>query len=354
MSRCGIVIGCLIAFFLVGCKSTGDTIAKSAKKQYDKTQPLERLAFGSCNKHDSEQPLWGAIIEKDPDVWLWLGDIIYGDTESRSRLQKYYSLQKKRPGYQQLLNTGCSVIGIWDDHDYGVNDGDKSYPIKEASRDLLFDFLDVPEDDESRKREGAYSSHTYGIGENKVKVILLDGRYFRDALVADKKTKQRYQKNAGGKLLGEEQWEWLENELRNSDAAVHLMGCGIQVIPEEHYFEKWANFPSERERLFDLLLEAKVKAPILLSGDRHIGEFSKIERDGFSEPIYEMTSSGLTHYYSGMKSPEVNKYREGKLVADYNYGLIEFEWEKETVGVHMQLLGLDNILHEEVQLQFDR
>ncbi len=100
----------------------------------------------------------------------------------------------------------CPIIGTWDDHDYGINDGGKDFPKKKESKELMLSFLDVPAGDPMRKHEGVYSSHTYGSGKQKVKVILLDTRYFRDPLKESTAPNTRYTPSDTGDFLGEEQW----------------------------------------------------------------------------------------------------------------------------------------------------
>ena len=75
------------------------------------------------------------------------------------------------------------MIGVYDDHDYGVNDGCKNYPKRKESKKCLMDFLDVPKNSPLRKQEGAYQSYTFGKGAQTIKVIVMDTRYFRDPVM---------------------------------------------------------------------------------------------------------------------------------------------------------------------------
>ena len=191
----------------------------------------------------------------------------------------------------------------------------------------MFDFLDVPEGAPERKREGAYSSHVFGSAEQQVKVILLDARYFRDTL---ERVDRVYRPNLQGEVLGEAQWKWLQKELKESQAKINLIISGIQFLPTEHAYEKWANFPKERERLLDVIAASGAQTPVLLSGDRHIAEIMKLTDSRFPEGIYEITSSGLTHTWSEI-SEEPNAYRVGDLIAKLNYGLASIDWEKKEI-----------------------
>lgn len=318
-------------FFLVF--SCGPAKVYQSSSQ-EKEAALETIAFGSCNHEYDEQPLWDPIVSHQPDLWIWLGDNIYGDTDSMPLMKAKYDQQNSIIAYQKL-KAEAPIIGIWDDHDYGKNDAGKNYPYRKESRDLMYDFLDIPQDSPLRQKEGAYGAYEYGPDEQKVKVILLDARYFRDSLAKQDKA---YLPNETGTMLGEEQWNWLEDELKNNTAKITVIGSGVQVLSKEHAFEKWDNFPQERAKLLKLLETYQVNGAILLSGDRHIAEISKIEIPGISHPVYDVTSSGLTHTWKSYQF-EPNSYRVGDLIAKLNFGLIHLDWQKEGVKVDLEIRG---------------
>ncbi|WP_158705056.1 alkaline phosphatase D family protein [Salinibacter altiplanensis] len=304
-----------------------------------KTQtPITRIAFGSCNDQARPQSLWEPIQAVEPDLWVWMGDNIYGDTADMAALDSMYARQRRQPGYRALRES-TRVIGTWDDHDYGANDAGRSYPKRNRSQAHFLDFMGVPKDHPRRKREGVYSAHTYGPPGKRVKVILLDTRYHRAPLTRDPPSEQRYFPNEGGDVLGDEQWAWLEEELRGSTAQVHLIGTSIQAVSDQHPWEKWANFPRARERLFRVLDRADVPGVVLLSGDRHHAELSRHDK-ALDYPLYEFTSSGLTHHASPGDEP--NPHRVGPLVAALNYGLVTIDWEAEPVSLRFEVRGIGN------------
>lgn len=317
-------------------------------QQIDFSQPMTSIALGSCNRENLPQDMWPVIASHDPQLWIWLGDNIYGDSEDMQVLLEKYKIQKNGEEYA-AFREDIPIIGIWDDHDYGVNDGDKNFAPKDESKALMMDFLDVPPNAEVRKRPGAYQSYTFGPQGKRVKILLLDGRYFRDELKADTSGLARYLPNEKGDVLGEAQWAWLEKELSDSDAQIHLIACGIQFIPEEQIYEKWANFPAARQRFFALLEKTQPAHAVLLSGDRHIAELSKISLDRLDYPLYELTASGMTHTWSEI-GEEPNQYRVGELIAALNFGLLYIDWSGAEPLMTVEIRGKEDqvLLKEEL------
>ncbi|UPL47995.1 alkaline phosphatase D family protein [Hymenobacter sublimis] len=308
-----------------------------------------RIAFGSCNRHDLPQPLWDDIARDKPNVWIWLGDNIYGDSDDPAVLKAKYEAEFNNPGYRSLREQGTAIIGTWDDHDYGRNDGDKNYPFKAQNQQLALDFLQEPAGSPRRQQEGMYAAYEYQAGKKKVKVILLDDRYFQDPLTRD--AQQVYHPNPTGDVLGEAQWQWLRQQLQHSDADAHIIASGIQFLPQEHRFEKWANFPAARRRFLELLASTQAKGVVLISGDRHIGEVSKVPVPGVPYPVYEVTSSGLTHPATHNTS-EPNQYRVSPLVNDKHYALFQFQPKGRKLLLTTSLRGDDGkvFYSEKIQL----
>ena len=300
------------------------------------------LAFGSCNDQYSPNPLFNQMIENELDAFIWLGDIVYADSENPDSIRMAYELLKESGEYQELMNQDFPILGTWDDHDYGKNDAGKEWPIKEQSKSLFLNFLDVNEEDPRWSREGVYSSHSFG-EHNEVKLILLDTRWFRDELVKDTLTDRQYTQNPAGDVLGEAQWTWLKKELQDENAKLYIIGSSIQLLADDHGWEKWGNFPGARDRFMKNLLQANSKNVVVISGDRHFAEISKTTWDG--RQIYDVTSSGLNHPF--IADADDNRLRIGEVVSEMNYGLLQISWDGETPIVQAQIktegnqIGLD-------------
>lgn len=278
-------------------------------------QEIDRFAFGSCSFQFAKQKIWKSVVAKDPQLWIWLGDIIYADIGGVGKsLSEKYAQANANPNYQLLKNT-CPVIGTWDDHDYGGNNLLGDYPNKAESKEVFLQFLGASEDDPRRERTGVYTSYTYGRGDRKLKVILLDTRY----------NCQHHAQESD--MLGEDQWEWLEKELKDSDAKVNIIGSSIQFVADVPMFENWDKSPRSQQRMLNLIAKTGVKGVVFISGDVHFAETSKRKFDQVSYPIYDLTSSGLTHG-NNVQGVNKNPYRiPGSRYGRHNFGFVELDWE---------------------------
>jgi alkaline phosphatase D len=282
------------------------------------------LAFGSCSRPNLAQPLWSDVRNLAPDAWAWLGDIVYADTENVERTRALYRAQAARSDYAAVV-AQMQVVGIWDDHDLGKNDIGAEYPKLPESQAALLDFLGEPPDSPRRGRLGTYASYDFGEGAKSVKLVLLDARYHRDL------------PSARGDTLGEAQWTWLERELSTSTARVNIVASGYQVLPIDHSNEKWGNFPAARARLLDLVARTRVQGLVLLCGDRHFAELSRLESHDLHYPLHERTSSGLTHAYDSADEP--NRFRIGSLYPHRNFGAVRIDWDTGVLALEAREKG---------------
>jgi alkaline phosphatase D len=304
---------------------------------------VHKIAFGSCHKnrgihhpfvlnnHNIEKDfssdhsnIWNSILQQNPNVFIWAGDIIYTNRKSLAstlELKEQYDelLTNATIGYQSLLllqqqHHNVSIIGTWDDHDYGGNDYGNEMPQRKERQDLLLDFLNVLWTSPRRRRKGVYSSVTYGTPPRMVKVIVLDTRSGRDRhcipsvgaaplpggigsliacitrfITAGLKLQYYIPKCRHAKVLDEDQWKWFEEELQTSAAQMNIVVSSIQVLTSNPFTESFGQFPSERERLLKIINQSD-KNVIMLSGDVHHGEIS-----GAQHQFIEVTSSGMTH-----------------------------------------------------------
>lgn len=302
--------------------------------------PLRRIAFGSCAHQSKPQPIWESLAALKPDVFLFLGDNIYADTTNMELMKKKYEQLGANPGYRLLKQTS-KILATWDDHDYGKNDAGYEFGPKKESQKLFLDFFDVPENSPRREQEGIYSVEIFGPPGQRVQIIMLDTRTFRTPL---KKKEPKALPGEGpyipdesstGTILGEAQWKWLEDQLKQP-ADIRIVGSSIQVIAQDHGWEKWMNHPKEREKLFQLIESTQAKGIIFLSGDRHLAELSMMPK-AVSYPIYDVTSSGLTEANKRFRSFEPNQHRVATMNWGNNFGFITIDWYASDPVIRLQI-----------------
>jgi len=304
------------------------------------TPRLTKVAFGSCGHEDNELPIFNHVVEHKPDLFVFLGDNIYGDTKEMDTLKAKYQRLASKSSFQNL-KSNIPIIATWDDHDYGWNDIGKDYPFKKESKEIFMDFWEEPENSTRRDHEGIYHSYIYPYGDKKVQVILLDNRTFRDDLkpyTDEFDDDRRYFYNLDyaphtsrrPDFLGKAQWKWLEKELQKP-ADVRLIGSGSQFGIEYNGYEAWANFPHEQKRMLKLIKKTQANGVIFITGDVHYAEISKLETDFY--PIYDVTASGLSSTWH-FATPNANRI-EGPIM-DNHFGMITIDWGTEVPQIMME------------------
>lgn len=305
-----------------------------------------KIAFGSCLDQEHPQPIWNSVYKEDIDSFVFLGDNVYGDIPSGklNKMREAYKLQAKMiPSWLFKKN----VEMIWDDHDFGENDGGSSYPLKQEAQKLYLDFWEIPIDDIRHQRDGIYANKIIYIDNFIINLILLDTRYFRSGLKKTKGIKPVYLKNEelNATILGDKQWSWLMKVMKiKSD--ITIVATSIQLLPTEHRFEKWSNFPSDHFKL-KKLLKSQSQPVIVISGDRHQGAIYN------DENIYEITSSSLNKTISSIlrRPNEVDRYMLGKMFSGENYGLITINTDEKIIDLEIKDINGKRVLHKKLGLK---
>jgi alkaline phosphatase D len=293
--------------------------------QYRTQPPTYTLAMGSClyvNDSCSRpgEPYGGGyhilrtIDSLRPDLMLWLGDNTYFrecDWTSPLGLLRRHSHTRALPELQPLLGH-THHLAIWDDHDYGPNDADRSYILKDAAQEAFKLF---------------WANPTYGLpGQGGITTMfqwgnedyfLLDNRYFRSVNARTTGTRT---------MLGDAQIEWLIDALKRSDADFKFVVMGGQFLNDARVYENYSNlFPEERQRIINAIIAERISGVVFLDGDRHHTELSVFKPEGFY-PIHDLTVSPLTAKAATMAGTEPNTLRvAGTLVTERNFATLRIE-----------------------------
>jgi alkaline phosphatase D len=293
--------------------------------QWRTDPPAFTVATGSCtyinetiydrpgDPYGGEYKIFRSINDKSPDAMIWLGDNTYlreVDWFTMTGIQHRYTHSRSIEALQPLL-AKTHHYAIWDDHDFGPNDSDRSFIHKDKTLQTFEDFWGNPSFG-LPGQEGITSFFQY----HDVDFFLLDNRYFRSP---------NHRRTGEPTILGEVQLEWLIDALAASRAPFKMVCIGGQVLNTEAAYENYANHHwKEREYLLQQIEAEGIKNVIFLTGDRHHTELSQYT-NASGNTIYDLTTSPLTSGFGGPRDEEVNAHRvEGTLVRQRNFGLLEF------------------------------
>lgn len=316
------------------------------------SRTLTRIGFGSCANEGKSQPIWDAIDAHRCDLFVFLGDNIYGDSRDMSVIRAKYAQFAAQPGFARLRAT-TPIVAVWDDHDFGENDAGGDYPMKDQTRQMFLDFWGEPAGSPRRDRDGVYASYVFGPPGRRVQVILPDLRFNRTPLVkldlggADYETWGRARLAAGlpmpgpyarnpdhqATMLGERQWQWLEKQFE-VPAEVRLFGSSLQVLADFTGWEAWINYARDHERLIDLIRRKNANGVVFLSGDIHYAELSKQDVN-VPYTLWDLTSSGLTEEWP---VPTPNSNRVGEVFPKANFGTIDIDWQGEATKLKLGIV----------------
>lgn len=299
---------------------------------------LQSLAWSCCSDPAKPQPLWKNIGLEKPDLYIHLGQRFPLAQSLGLSVSSIFKLQSLVPEFV-IFKSQVPVVGVWDQNDFGnmspAQNG-KNNPDKESSRLSYLESYPLDSAMIDPKQRGIYHSFHLGDSAHKVIIIMLDTHYFRDSLEEVSRPtfpKGPYvaSKNSGKTLLGQEQWTWLE-QLMKEPAALRLLISPTPFITENQGQETWALFPHARKNVLDLLARLKIKNLIILSGNRLHGEFQKLSQKNFE--VYDFTAGGLNRTLPGVDIPE--NTRLGPWIEEPNYGLLKINWDARTLTAEIK------------------
>ena len=320
----------LFIFLLIACE-------QNQPVETVKDPNIYSIGFGSCLTQERSMPIFNTIKSENYDLFLMIGDNVYGDSEREDLKELREAYDKQRQNFDSF-NFNFPFEAIWDDHDYGLNDAGKEYAYKENAEQLFLDFWNVPQDDVRRSRPGLYFEWLENIEGSSVQMLFLDTRFFRDGLLPTDERgasgKERYlpQTDTSTSMLGDFQWSWLEQKMA-TEVDHRIIVSSIQFLAMGHGWEAWKTMPHERQRLIDLIDQSSSDSVLFISGDRHRGGLYQLT-SASGKNIVEMTSSSLNLSFTN--DEEAGPLRVGPTFVQENYGEILLDKQSNKLTVNLK------------------
>jgi alkaline phosphatase D len=245
------------------------------------------FAMGSCAELSDpvREEIFTSILAKKPDFFFWLGDNTYYKSSEWNDSTLMVNAWERRHASPPLARMMAELPqrAIWDDHDYGPNDGDSTYALRSVSAKIFSTvWKDTP------FNYALYRDLRWVERKGDVVWIGLDDRTHRGPV--------------GTQVLGRNQLDWLSSVLEeHNDARVVFVAVGSQVLNLAPSFENLIRYPEERTNLLDRCSAAKPRV-VFLTGDRHHGEIEELTHRGVR--FIEICSSPLTSKVFPPRSPE--------------------------------------------------
>ncbi len=301
------MVALIAAFVLIA--SSAATRAQSPLPVPEKAPGDLRVSIIGCLREQKPMPALARYIEHKPDLILWIGDNVYPDAKTDPAIiQRSYDTLAANADFQKLRTIAPAMI-TWDDHDYGDNNEDKNYILKDQSRAMFLKFWglekEIPAD-----RPGIYTARLMKTEGGTLQVIMLDNRWNRD------------EPGPAADMLGETQWALLAKQL-DQPADLRLIISGSQILlPKEAGSETWDEYPKSRARLFDLIRTKQLDRVLFNTGDQHYGEVCR-DRGLLGYDAVELQFAGVNQ----TEKPEFNPTRVSPCaMALHSDAFIDIQW----------------------------
>lgn len=276
---------------------------------------------------DLQAEMWDQAFLASPDLMLFIGDNVYADSGPKGPLQVNPEVLTKRYIETRLLLKSfrqarlIPTFSIWDDHDFGQNNGGKAFRWKDESSLLFRQFFPQRGVDHFYVNGPGLSSR---LVFKNFDVTLFDNRSFR----TDKTH------------FGKEQEDWFFQNL--NPKKLNLLVSGDQWFGGYHPFESYQGSHPESFKTFLSRLK-KTKAPVIfVSGDRHLTELMKIPPQYLGRPSFEVTSSGIhARMYSGAFKKNPSPLQVVGVDGKANFLLMEIPNQGQVSSIFVKSEGQD-------------
>jgi alkaline phosphatase D len=278
------------------------------------TAPVRLVWTGDSNAFFKPFNVLEGIVYDDPDLWLYIGDTIYGDdtrsgTGEATVRAEYHTKYKENRDDRALRDVFAAVgsYSIWDDHEV-TNDfwgTDILVGTQMVEGSLAFrDYMPIRENTVDPMQ--LYRSVQWG---QAAEIFLIDVRQYRDApafitepacldggspATLPNPTCQIEINNPARTYLGATQKQWLKDGLLNSTATYKFVMNGplissVLFLP----YDRWEGYAAERQEIIDYVKTNDIRNVIFLSTDIHALIVNREIGNGTPPVIRELVAGAI-------------------------------------------------------------
>ncbi|MBU8918998.1 alkaline phosphatase D family protein [Bacillus sp. FJAT-29953] len=314
-------------------------------------KPLTMVWGGDTGGQGEIPPFksYKAMSALNPDFFLFSGDTIYADNATPAvpnppseTVQDFWAKYKENrtdAGLRSLLQK-TGTFAIWDDHEVTNDFSGPSQPLTPTGLSAFKDYW--PISGERSEADKLYHKYSWG---NTMDMIILNNRGYRSPnSEADGQDKT---------MLGEEQLQWLKQQLLESDAKVKLVATSVPIsIPTGKAMARdgWANgdnvnpndptgYENEFKQISDFIIEKGIKNVFFVTTDVHFAEVIKYDANHDGKADYNELISGpigAVKINPGTLDPTFGPeklYAEGNF---FNYGVFRVDPATQQATVEIQ------------------
>ncbi len=309
--------------------------------------PAIKFIIGSCaystdtpydrpgQPYGGDYEIFDSIYKEKPDFMVWMGDNWYyrePDWLTEAGL-RYRARFDRSQSYYQPLWRSFPHYATWDDHDFGPNNSDKTYRLRDQARKVFSDYFPAVQRG-TAETEGIFFRYEWG----DIEFFMLDDRSHR--------TPERFDGTPFAQMLGPGQMKWLKESLMSSNAPFKVVVNGMQMLNPMTFFEGFPKFQAEQKELISFIAENDVRGVVFMSGDRHATELIKTQPFGMPYPLYDYTSSPLS---SGAGHNEREANNPDRVPGTWvtrkrNYGVIKVDGPRDNRVMTMEAKDKDGKL----------
>jgi len=291
-----------------------------------------RVVFGSCARVGSNAMVFDAIRQRDPLLYMVLGDLHYGDNDvdNVDDYRDVLDLTLTQPG-QAALYRSSPIAYVWDDHDFGANDSNATSVARAAAMASYREY--VPSYELAGTSSAVFQAFTIG----RVRFIMTDARSTRD--------EQSKDDNADKSMLGIQQKEWLLDELSES-ADSHELVVWINPVPwiaeASVGGDNWGGYTTERAEIANFIASNRINNLLMISGDAHMVAID----DGTNTNYSNRGGTGFPLLHAAAldrpASVKGGPYSKGAIGGSGQYGMLDVRDDGDELTVTISAHSWEN------------